>query len=129
MSTAPSKREGNGVLFLDVGLAWETHASNLAMKINRNTYALVTLSFSLGNDALFCSDRVSVLVRGSCSFRDNLFRLQGLEVRLVGGLKYRDCYWNKFNELKILTSPSICLMNFLMFAYENRNSYNVRSHF
>lgn len=99
LSSIPNRRKGNDVQFLgvylDASLVWKAHASNLGMKISRNTNAIRTLSFSLSTDA------VRMVYFVFCSFLYNLFRLQRRTVRLVGGFKYRDCCRDKFRELKI----------------------------
>lgn len=57
----------------------------------------------------------------------SLFRLKRRAVRLEGLLKCRDCCKDKFEELKILTFPSIFPLKSFMFVHRNRYSYSVQS--
>lgn len=112
---------------LDANLQWEPHINEVAKKLARGLYAIRSLSncvslvlLKTAYYSIFHSHiSYAILAWGHSSGASRLFAVQRKAVRLLAKLGYRDDCREAFVSLKILTLPSLYILECLMFAKRN----------
>lgn len=119
-------------ILLDPGLTWEAHINQLSSRLSRIIYLIRHLSNLVTKDVLmsayhgyFVSNMsYAVLNWGHSAHCGRIFGLQRRCVRVLTGLRYRDCCRVCFPELNVLTFPSIYILACLTFVRENISQYS-----
>ena len=116
---------------IDQTLTWEIHTDNLAKKLCKGTYFLRSLkdSISLGvlRAAYFANFHshlsYGILIWGHATGSQRIFGLQRRAVRTVAGLQFRADCRHAFKNLRILTVPSLYILECLLHIKRNINLY------
>lgn len=114
-------------VFLDPRLTWESHADYLSAVISKNTYLIRSLKNLVSNDVLISAYyghihshlSYAVLCWGHSSHASRVFAVQRRCIRILAGLRYRDCCRASFAALGILTLPCVYILACLMFIRNN----------
>lgn len=116
--------DGNKFLgvYIDPKTQWNQHIEAVALKLRRNLYLLRRLAENVSVAvlrtayyAIFHSHlSYAILVWGHASGAQRLFGLQRRAVRVLSGLGYRDDCRVGYRELKILTLPSLYILENLL---------------
>jgi len=122
---------------------WMEHCDALAKKLSTKVYLLRAIK-SLVEDkvlksvywACFNSEMTyCILCWGHSPSAKKVFKMQRKAIRVLAGLRYRDDCKSAFKSLRILTLPSIYILQSLMFTRRNmtnfktqgcKHSYNTR---
>lgn len=118
---------------LDSTLRWDVHTDQLAGRLCRAIFMLKNMSNRLSSAvlrvayfALFESIlRYGISVWGNCSYRHRIFGLQRRALRIVAGINYRDDCRPSFINKKILTFPSLYILEVLTLAHVNRGRFDI----
>lgn len=111
-------------LTLDTGLNWKRHIETLAGKLCSQNYALRTMARSVGVDAsvtfyyacVFSRLKYGIIFWGNSVDAGRIFMLQKRCIRSMYGLGYRDSCVSVFKDRKILTLPSIYILECAIFT-------------
>lgn len=120
---------------LDSKLTWEEHTIYLCKKLSKVIYMIKSLTRTvsintvlLAYHSYFMSTAMyAILNWGHSSHMATIFKLQRRCVRIMTGLKYRDCCQAKFRDLQILTLPCAYILQCLVFVKSNIGSYSTRA--
>lgn len=129
---------------LDPGLRWDVHTDSLCSKLSSNTFLLRGLADCVSQPVLkqayfsLCHSHISyaIIAWGHSSGAQGVFRLQRRAVRIVACLGYRDDCREAFKRLRILTLPSLFILENLLYLkdrteqysrHEEQHSYNTRN--
>jgi hypothetical protein len=113
-------------IHLDKGLTWNKHIDSLCAKLSSGIYALRSL-------AKYCPSQVlmtayygliyphlsyGVVIWGACANYQfqRLFKLQKKAIRIIAKIHFRESCRPAFKKLKLLTLPSIYILETTMFA-------------
>lgn len=118
-------------VYLDPGLTWSEHITQLASKLSRITFLIRSLARSVSRETLmlayhgYFSSNMSyaVLNWGHSAHAQRIFGLQRRCVRIIAGLGYRDCCRHCFCELQILTFPCVFILHCLKYLMQNISSF------
>lgn len=122
---------------LDPKLNWVPHIDELATKLGRNIFLLRNLAASVSPAVLrtayfaLCHSLLSyaIVAWGNSSGAKRVFALQRRAVRIIGGLGYREECRGAFISNKILTLPSLYVLENLLYAKTHLNDFNTNSDF
>lgn len=112
---------------LDPKLDWHSHGCSVASKLVKNIYALRFLRNCLSTKVLkqtyfaLCHSQLSygILLWGHSSSRHRLFALQRRAIRLIAHVSYRSDCKPVFTNLKILTLPSLYILECILYVKKN----------
>lgn len=114
-------------LTIDRNLNWKAHIEALAKRISSGAYALYKLSRVLNIEALLTAYhglvesviRYGVIFWGNSTDRDIVFKRQKYCLRSMFNLKTTDSCKNYFTKYRILTLPSLYILEIAMFVKTN----------
>ncbi|KAJ8709117.1 hypothetical protein PYW07_008943 [Mythimna separata] len=114
-------------LTIDRNLNWKAHIEALAKKISSAAYALYKLSRTLNIEALLTAYyglvesviRYGVIFWGNSTDRDIIFKRQKYCLRSIFNLKTTDSCKNYFTKYRVLTLPSLYILEITMFVKTN----------
>lgn len=117
---------------LDSKLTWEIHTACLAKKLSKIIHLIKNLTRCVSVSTVLIAYHgyfvsaagYAILTWGHSPHSAIVFRLQRRCVRMMAGLKYRDCCRHKFIELKILTIPCIYILQCLVYIRRNIDKYS-----
>lgn len=120
---------------MDSKLTWEAHALALCGKLSRNMYVLRSLKNVVSDSILlttyygYIQSHLSyaILCWGHSPHAQKVFAVQRKCIRLLSNIKYDQCCRGAFIELKVLTLPSIYVLNCLIYVRKNINKYPIVS--
>lgn len=109
---------------IDNQLTWKPHVEELCKKLSKSAYALYQLSKKVNSQALItayhglvASDlRYGIIFWGQSVDREMVFKLQKRCIRSMCGLKTTDSCAPYFKSLKILTLPSLYILETALFV-------------
>lgn len=110
-------------VYMDAGLTWESHVEQLSGKLSRIIYLIRNLTrfvflpiLMTAYHGYFASNiTYAILNWGHSSHACNIFRLQRRCIRVVTGLRYRDCCRQSFRDPRVLTFPSAYILHCLSY--------------
>ena len=122
-------------VYLDKKLTWEEHAINLGKRLPKIIFLIKNLTKSMSISTVLAAYHsyfvsvasYSILNWGHSPHSSMIFKLQRRCVRVMAGLKYRECCRCKFIELGILTLPCIYMLQCLVYTKRNINLYSTHS--
>uniref|UniRef100_A0A1Y1LXB7 Reverse transcriptase domain-containing protein n=2 Tax=Photinus pyralis TaxID=7054 RepID=A0A1Y1LXB7_PHOPY len=120
---------------VDGTLNFSMHARYICKKISSNIYVLRRLSNSLTKQTLVAAYyalvhsviQYGILIWGNCAAATDVFALQRRAVRIIDSVPYRDECRKSFRSLKILTLPSMYVLECILFAKTNYAKYKIQS--
>lgn len=109
---------------IDNQLTWKPHVEELCKKLSKSAYALYQLSKKVNSQALLTAYhgmvasvlRYGIIFWGQSTDREMVFRLQKRCIRSMCGLKTTDSCVPYFKSLKILTLPSLYILETALFV-------------
>lgn len=118
-------------VFLDPKLTWEVHCIKLANKLNKNTFLIRNLKDIVSAKVLLSAYygyihthlTYAVLCWGHSPHASKIFAVQRRCLRLLAGLRPRQCCKQAFLNLGVLTFPCIYILTCLIYLKKNLNSY------
>ena len=118
-------------LVLDGRLDWADHVEYLSVALRRATYAILKLRNSVSGQMLrmfyFASvhSRIAygILLWGSCSHMDRIFKIQKRVLRIMNGVSNRTSCRSLFVGNRIMTVYSLFVYTCLMYAKENGEKF------
>lgn len=122
-------------VFLDPRLTWEEHVKQLSGRLSRVIYLIRFLSRNVSSSTLLAAYHsyfashmsYAILNWGHSAHSTKIFKLQRRCIRVIVGLGWRDCCRQCFRDLKILTVPSLYILNCLRFVNANISSFDSHS--
>lgn len=116
---------------IDNKLTWKHHAENVCNKLSKSAYVLYSLSKKVNINTLVTayhglvasSLRYGVIFWGNCSEKERIFRAQKRCLRSMTGLKSTESCQPVFKSLKILTLPSLYLLEVALFVKTNQRLF------
>lgn len=120
---------------LDPKLTWEAHVSILGKRLSGIIYLIRSLRLFVSMKTLmaayhgYFASRMSyaVLAWGHSPHAKQIFSLQRRCVRVLAGLGYRDCCRRAFVDLKILTFPSLYILQCLAYIRGNLDTFSTNN--
>lgn len=117
-----------GVTF-DCSLQWNQHIDGLCRKLRSQCYGLNFMSHHCSKDILrtlyFANIhshlKYGILNWGNSTNMHRVFILQKYAIRIIASLKMRDSCRDSFRNLKILTVPSIYVMEACCYVFTNKH--------
>ena len=127
-NTAPVKFLG---VYLDPKLSWEKHVEYLTGTLSRNIYRIRSLKNIVSEKVLINAYyghfhsylAYAVLCWGHSSHSTRVFAIQRRCIRIISGIRYRDCCRACFVALGILTLPSVYILSCLGHVRGNIGNY------
>lgn len=118
-------------LIIDRNLNWKTHIETVCKKISSSAFALYTLSWTLNIDALLTAYygltesilRYGVIFWGNSTNKEIAFKAQKRCLRSMFRLDIRDSCKPYFIRHKILTLPSLYILETALFVKRNPNLF------
>lgn len=112
---------------LDPKLQWGSHVDELSRKLGRNIFVLRNLANNVSDGVLrtayfaiiHSNISYAVLAWGHSAGAGRIFAMQRRAVRVLAGLGYRDCCRRAYVSLKIMTFPSLYIMESLLYLRRN----------
>ena len=109
-------------VYIDSGLTWEAHAVNLAKKLNKIIFTIRFLRDQVCRITLtkvyygyfYPHLTYAILCWGHSPHASLVFGAQRRCVRVMGGLRYRDCCRSLFKDCRIMTVPCIYIFSCLI---------------
>lgn len=122
-------------LFIDKKLNWKNHTQELSKKISKLAYALYKLSQTVNTTTLLTAYhgmvesnlRYGVIFWGNAVNKDNIFKIQKRCIRSMFKIKSSDSCKPLFQKHKILTFPSLYLLEVALFVKCNPNLFPLLS--
>lgn len=122
-------------IFLDTKLDWAIHCEHLCTKLSRIIYLLRKLKQNTQTNfilqayyAYFHSYLTyGVLLWGNSKSSKQVFIWQKKAVRCITGISLRESCREHFKKLKIITLPSVYILQSLLYIKENILDFNLRS--
>lgn len=122
-------------VYVDAALSWEAHVDHLCRKLSKNIYLIRNLHDSVFTDTVlsayyahFHSNMTySLLNWGHSPHSKRVFGLQRRCIRILCGLKYRECCRESFRQLKVLTLPGEYIYQCLLYIRTNLGMFTVHS--
>lgn len=116
---------------LDSKLLWDAHIETLCGGLKSALFVLRNLASSVSQETLrtayfglfHCRLSYALLVWGHSSQSERVFRLQRRAVRLIAGLGYREECRGTFAQFRILTLPSVFILENLLYMKRNLSNY------
>lgn len=120
-------------IYLDTRLTWSVHVDQLSKKLSKNIFVLRNLRSQVSTNVLktayyaLCESHLKygLLAWGSSAECGRIFRLQRRAIRIVDGIKYRDCCKDSFKKLNILTLPSLFIFECLIYVHRNLKDFKL----
>lgn len=121
---------------IDSKLTWESHIQYISKRISSRLYAIRQLKTKVSTGVVLTAYfayiqsllSYGVLVWGHSVHTSVLFALQRRCVRVVNGLKYRECCRKSFTTLKIMTFPSLYMYNCLVYVKDSCFTFGYIDH-
>lgn len=118
-------------VYLDKKLSWEQHAHFICNKVSVSIYLLRNLANIVSQKTLITAYHglihstlsYAILIWGHSTHSASVFALQRKAVRILYGLNYRDDCRQAFKNLKILTLPSVYILQCLLYIKEHASNY------
>lgn len=118
-------------IMIDNKLRWNSHVELVCNKLSSSAYILFNLSKRVNFETVllaYHSFVASVLRYGivfwvNSSLRDQVFKAQKRCIRAMCGMQCTDSCVTKFKTLKILTFPSLYILEVALFVNNNRNLF------
>ena len=109
-------------VYVDAGLTWETHASLLSKKLNKIIFTIRFLKDQVCHSTLikvyygyfYPHLTYAILCWGHSSHTSLVFGAQRRCLRVIAGLRYRECCRIIFKEYRLMTVPCIYILNCLL---------------
>lgn len=122
---------------LDDTLSWESHCSNLSLKLNsfcyvfRNLKAIMDLPQLIDIYHAVVHSRILYGVQfwGLSPYADNVFKSQKRILRCIAGAAPTTSCKPLFQEFKILTVPCVVIFELCVFAFRNQSKFLTNGHF
>lgn len=116
---------------IDSKLTWKHHAENVCNKLSKAAFMLYSLSKKVNINTLVTayhglvasSLRFGVIFWGNCSERERIFRAQKRCLRSMTGLKTTESCQPVFKSLRILTLPSLYILEVAIFVRTNKHLF------
>jgi hypothetical protein len=132
-------------LLLDNKLTWKAHSRELAIKLNKASYAIRAIKSSVSLKVLMSIYfsyfhsllTYGVIFWGNSPISKNIFEIQKRVIRIITNKPRRESCKHLFKWLKILTLPSQYIFSVLVYIAEHRDlfmsntdihSFNTRNH-
>lgn len=123
-----------GVL-LDPKLTWEKHITQLSHSLSKAIYLIRQLSKSLSTSVIMTVYHcyfVSLMTYGILNWGHSahsvkVFKLQRRCIRVIANLHWRECCKQYFRELRVLTFPSLYILNCLKYIKSNIADFSSHS--
>lgn len=130
-SVAPNSAKLLGFV-LDTRMCWVPHFKSTMKRISGSIYGLRFMSSKLNSDALrtvyfgTCHSLLcyGVLLWGHSSMMVEMFRLQRRALRVVAGLRYQQDCRRYFVAMRVLTLPSVYILESLLYVYNNLETFS-----
>lgn len=114
-------------IVIDSKLTWKPHIAILCKKISKSAYALLQLSKKVNSQALLTAYhgmvasvlRYGIIFWGQSTDKDLVFKMQKRCIRSMCGLKTTDSCLPYFKSLRILTFPSLYILETALFVKNN----------
>lgn len=118
-------------VYIDDKLTWKSHAEHVCRKLSKLSYVLYNLSNKVNIDTLVTAYhglvasllRYGIIFWGNCSEKDRIFRAQKRCLRSMTGLKSTESCQPVFKSLKILTLPSLYILEVAVFVTLNKHLF------
>ena len=109
-------------LYIDNRLSWSSHISNLTKKLSKTNFLLRRLASSTTFDVLrmvyfacfYSRMSYCIIVWGSSTLSETVFKIQKSSIRIICGLGYRDSCRGFFKKVRTLTLPSLYILTLLV---------------
>lgn len=122
-------------IYIDLSLDWKFHVNSLCNKCASNCFALkrlcqISSTYVVKN--FYYSNfesrlRYGVIFWGNSTMSDRVFILQKRAIRAMFGLKYRESCKPSFIKHKILTLPSLYILEILTFVKKNLSDFTFQN--
>lgn len=120
---------------LDDRLTWEDHVICLSKKLSSIVFLIKNLTKTVSLNTVmvayhgyFMSTATYAIFNwGHSPHSAVIFKLQRRCIRIMTGMRYRECCRHQFISLKILTFPSVYILQCLIFMKRNRSLYSTHS--
>lgn len=114
-------------IVIDSKLTWKPHIEVLCKKLSKSAYALFQLSKKVNSQALLTAYhglvasvlRYGIIFWGQSADKELVFKMQKKCIRSMLGLKSTDSCLPYFKSLKILTFPSLYILETALFVKNN----------
>lgn len=111
-------------VYLDSKLTWEEHAVYLSKKLSKIVHLIKGLTSNISFSTVLAAYHgcfmsvasYAIFSWGHSPHSELIFKLQRRCVRVMTGLRYRDCCRHQFIRLKILTLPCIYILHCLIYV-------------
>jgi hypothetical protein len=121
---------------VDRNLKWSSHILQLSKKLNSVCFCLSVLKNKVNKQTLitvyyayfFPLLKYGIIMWGSCSGSLNILKTQKRAVRIILHLNSRESCRSAFKTLKILTLPSLFLLEILSYVHKNKDEFMLRNH-
>lgn len=118
-------------ILIDSQLTWKPQAEEVCKRLSTSAYALYNLSKKVNIDTLMVAYhglvvsvlRFGVVFWGNCSERESIFKAQKRCIRSIFNLKVTDSCIPFFKKHKILTFPSIYILEVAIFVKTNKHLF------
>jgi len=113
---------------IDAGLNWSNHCEMTAQKISKSLYLLRKLRESVSPKTLIISYfglihsriKYAILAWGHAAGMQVVFKEQRRAIRIMAGIHPRQDCRESFKSLKIITAPSLYILECLVLAHRNK---------
>lgn len=118
-------------IIIDKKFNWKPQIEDLSKRLSSLAYALYKLPTTFNTDALLCAYygmvesvlRYGIIFWGNSTNKEVIFKMQKRCVRAMFGLKTMDSCKPYFIEHKILTLPSLYIIEMAIFVKNNPNMF------
>lgn len=122
-------------VYLDSGMTWVDHIMQLSKRLSSAIFLIRGLVRCVSTGTLLTAYHgcfashlcYALLVWGHSPHVKKIFGLQRKCVRIIAGIRYRDCCRESFTRLHIMTLPSLYIYQCLCYVRENQNRYHSHS--
>lgn len=119
---------------LDPKLCWNEHSSYVSKRLASQVYLLRNLRAVVSEEVLLMAYHAlmgsvlhyGILAWGHAPAAQDIFAMQRRAIRVIAGVGYRACCRRSFTALKIMTVPSIYIMECLRYTKQNIESFSTR---
>ena len=122
-------------ILVDRTLTWEAHVASTCSRLGSSIFGLRVLSASVSSHMLrtayyaFCQPIMTygLLVWGGAATWPDIFRMQRRAVRIIDQLDYRADCRDSFIRLRILTFPSLFILECVLYVQKNLDSFTTHA--